>query len=234
MNDPHEPWLVDGRSMWLDRKSRPISPLDWERLKFDTRRWNGRPYFRVGNTPVSWLHPKGDHVSTVWLGIDMGMHPGSDPVIYETMVFGGPLDGEQARYTTAKQARVGHRVMVQLARAAVQVEADRDRTYTALSYWWSRRRRLWPGTFGVALCLWFVVMDLRAGRVAWALVFVGLLALNLIVMTVPYFITFHRIVRPHQEGRERFREDLEAGLIPGLSPDAARWHPDMLDDEEKP
>jgi len=55
-------------------------------------------------------------VSTVWLGHDMGMGWGP-PIIFETMIFGGLLDGEQGRYSTLTQARRGHRGWVRLLRS---------------------------------------------------------------------------------------------------------------------
>lgn len=50
-------------------------------------------------------------VSTVNMGIDMKMlsyNIGRIPTIFETMVFGGSHDGEQARYQTRAQALNGH------------------------------------------------------------------------------------------------------------------------------
>ena len=55
-------------------------------------------------------------VSTVFLGIDHGFHPGRPPVLFETMVFGGPLDQEQERYETKAQAEQGHRLWVERVR----------------------------------------------------------------------------------------------------------------------
>lgn len=55
-------------------------------------------------------------VSTVFLGLDHGFgnllshHPG--PVVFETLVFGGPFDGEMVRYRTWADACEGHQVMV--------------------------------------------------------------------------------------------------------------------------
>lgn len=46
-------------------------------------------------------------VSTVFLGINHGMI-GEEPILFETMVFGGPLDGECRRYTTRDKALAGH------------------------------------------------------------------------------------------------------------------------------
>lgn len=48
-------------------------------------------------------------VSTVFLGLDHG--PGGVPVLFETMVFGGPLDEEMDRYTTWDEAKKGHKAM---------------------------------------------------------------------------------------------------------------------------
>jgi hypothetical protein len=51
-------------------------------------------------------------VSTVFLGLDHSFGDGAGPVLYETMVFGGPMDGEQERYRTREEALKGHTVMV--------------------------------------------------------------------------------------------------------------------------
>lgn len=48
-------------------------------------------------------------VSTVFLGIDHNWGARSlGPVIFETMVFGGPLNEEQERYSTWDDAKAGH------------------------------------------------------------------------------------------------------------------------------
>jgi hypothetical protein len=49
-------------------------------------------------------------VSTVFLGLDHSWTDGP-PLLYETMVFGGPLTGEQQRYSTREQALRGHQEM---------------------------------------------------------------------------------------------------------------------------
>jgi hypothetical protein len=56
-------------------------------------------------------------VSTVFLGLDHNFTHG-DPVLWETMVFGGPLDGEQERYTSEADARRGHATMVARVKGA--------------------------------------------------------------------------------------------------------------------
>lgn len=50
-------------------------------------------------------------VSTVFLGLDHQFGEGP-PLLFETMVFGGPLDEEQRRYTTWAEAEAGHAEMV--------------------------------------------------------------------------------------------------------------------------
>ena len=58
------------------------------------------------------------YVSTVFLGIDHSF--GNDtPVLWETLVFGGPCDGDMERYTSREDALAGHEVMVQKTRARI-------------------------------------------------------------------------------------------------------------------
>jgi|APGre2960657404_1045060.scaffolds.fasta_scaffold169448_2 hypothetical protein len=46
-------------------------------------------------------------ISTVFLGQDIGNDSGA-PILFETMCFGGTLDGEQWRYQTFDEALKGH------------------------------------------------------------------------------------------------------------------------------
>lgn len=61
-------------------------------------------------------------VSTVWLGLNHQWLPDRPPLIFETMIFGGPLDRECWRYSTEEQALVGHAEVVRLAELEQQVE----------------------------------------------------------------------------------------------------------------
>lgn len=55
-------------------------------------------------------------VSTVFLGIDHRfLDTKGPPLVFETMVFGGPLDQEQLRYSTWEEAERGHAAMVDRA-----------------------------------------------------------------------------------------------------------------------
>lgn len=62
-------------------------------------------------------------VSTIFLGLDHNLFPMLDPltykpVLWETMIFGGPLDQCQERYTSVEDARAGHKRAVDKAREA--------------------------------------------------------------------------------------------------------------------
>lgn len=57
-------------------------------------------------------------VSTVFIGGDHNWDDGP-PLLFETMVFGGPLDQEQERYTTWEEAETGHALMVERVKEAV-------------------------------------------------------------------------------------------------------------------
>ena len=53
-------------------------------------------------------------VSTVWLGLDHSFGLTSKtPIIFETLVFGGPFDGDMERYSTEEEALRGHQAMVE-------------------------------------------------------------------------------------------------------------------------
>lgn len=54
-------------------------------------------------------------ISTVFLGLDHGF--GGKPLLWETMVFGGKLDGEQHRCETRAEATRMHKRMVERVRS---------------------------------------------------------------------------------------------------------------------
>lgn len=53
-------------------------------------------------------------VSTVFLGLDHGRD--GQVLLYETMVFGGPMNGCMERYETREQAEEGHEKIVALVK----------------------------------------------------------------------------------------------------------------------
>ena len=70
---------------------------------------------RVGD----WFRSTAGDVSTVFLGIDHS-YSGRPPLLYEALVFGGPLDGEMERCSTRTQAEAMHVGMVERVRAAAK------------------------------------------------------------------------------------------------------------------
>jgi hypothetical protein len=54
-------------------------------------------------------------VSTVFLGLNHNWGDGP-PLLFETMVFGGTLDGDMDRYSTYEQAEAGHAAMCERVR----------------------------------------------------------------------------------------------------------------------
>lgn len=51
-------------------------------------------------------------VSTVFLGLDHNFGDGGEPVLFETLVFGGTMDGYMDRYTNWIEAEQGHQAIV--------------------------------------------------------------------------------------------------------------------------
>lgn len=78
-------------------------------------------------------------ISTVFLGIDHAWG-GGPPVLWETMVFGGPLDDYTARYTNRAAALANHHQMVMAVRYSLEKTRD-DRSFNPVSWFW----RMWKG-----------------------------------------------------------------------------------------
>lgn len=66
-------------------------------------------------------------ISTVFLGLDHGFSVNGDhpPVLWETMVFGGLLDGEMQRYTSREAALRGHQAMCRRVAASIEYPTRR-------------------------------------------------------------------------------------------------------------
>jgi hypothetical protein len=87
-------------NMYYDWDAQPVSRERWMELFTQPRRV---AYTDLGQQGT---------VSTVWLGLDHSFGFDGPPLIYETLVFGGPLADEMERYTTLEQARTGHQFML--------------------------------------------------------------------------------------------------------------------------
>lgn len=95
----------------LDAEGNPVAepnPLAWARW-FEEHN-NDR---QVARTEL----PDSVTVSTVFLGLDHSFEPGK-VLLFETMIFGGPLDETQCRYETREQALKGHEYYVSAAKFA--------------------------------------------------------------------------------------------------------------------
>ena len=57
----------------------------------------------VGNHVVNY-----QRISTVFLHLDHNWNPDGEPVLFETMIFGGEYDEEMWRYCTWEEAKAGH------------------------------------------------------------------------------------------------------------------------------
>lgn len=77
-------------------------------------------WFENNDRSIGKDEREGVRISTVFLGIDHGFPWGAlpqseyKPVLFETMIFGGPLDQEQWRYNSLESAREGHKTAVRL------------------------------------------------------------------------------------------------------------------------
>ena len=93
-----------------------VDMLSWAE-SFEKRLRDGRT---TGTDPwrVARDELDGCGVSTVFLGLDHRFGGSGDPILFETMIFGGPLDGEQWRAATYDEAERCHAAAVTRARIA--------------------------------------------------------------------------------------------------------------------
>jgi hypothetical protein len=97
---------------WIlrDRKPIPATLSEWSSF------WSDIDLRRVANSTVG---RKCDvRISTVFLGTDHSWDPKQPPILFETMIFGGPLHDYCERYSTWEEAELGHERAVKLARGA--------------------------------------------------------------------------------------------------------------------
>lgn len=100
-----------GRAMYYSREGDPISLRDWAENRQTAE------MKRVARTVSEHFV-----VSTVYIGIDHNFAMEGPPLIFETMVFGGELEGEMDRYATEEEALRGHEEMVRRVRRAEHVK----------------------------------------------------------------------------------------------------------------
>jgi hypothetical protein len=61
-------------------------------------------------------------ISTVFLGINNSCDESEQPKIFETMVFGGLLNGTESHCATLKQAKAMHKKMVQRVKQSINMD----------------------------------------------------------------------------------------------------------------
>lgn len=86
------------------REAVPASLAEWASWFEENKR-------RVGRTEIGDVT-----VSTVFLGLDHNWGRGR-PLLFETMIFGGPHDEYQERYSTWAEAEAGHAKAVAMVQA---------------------------------------------------------------------------------------------------------------------
>ena len=101
------------RPMYYDLDGEPMTLMEWAAAFEDHKKKIVRQSLVTNEV---WL-------STVWLGIDHGFTFTGAPVIFETMIFGGPRDSEQWRYTNELEAQAGHRRVLRELRKEVGLVA---------------------------------------------------------------------------------------------------------------
>ena len=97
-----------------------------DRLPVAVDMWTWARQFEKSNRKIASDRVGKARVSTVFLGLDHSFS-GGEPVLFETTVFGGPLNGEMDRYSTYSDAERGHQEMltkVKIASARIKVIAD--------------------------------------------------------------------------------------------------------------
>jgi hypothetical protein len=89
----------------------------------DSVEW-ARAYEAMGDRHLGDTTINSVRISTVFLGLDHSFGEEA-PVLFETMVFGGKLDGRQQRYGTVDDAERGHARWVTKVRRAEQGPLER-------------------------------------------------------------------------------------------------------------
>ncbi len=104
-------------SLYFNKEGQPISHDEWASLFED---WD---YRIVARDEIPTRQASGERVtarvSTVWLGINYRYDDSGPPIIFETMVFEGALDGEMWRYDTEQAALAGHIRAVEMVKAEI-------------------------------------------------------------------------------------------------------------------
>jgi len=104
----------DGRPIYYDRQGQPMTMHQW------AEKFQDEDYTHIARDVIGPVEPLDPAplitVSTFWLGVNPNWR-NDEPLIYETLIIGGGYDATGMRYATEKQAREGHRRVVDELRA---------------------------------------------------------------------------------------------------------------------
>jgi hypothetical protein len=104
----------DGRPLYYDRHRQPMTMHQWAEKCQDEN------YTQIARDVIGPDEPLDPAplitVSTLWRGVNHNWRH-EEPLIYETLIIGGGYDATGMRYATEKQAREGHRRVVEELRA---------------------------------------------------------------------------------------------------------------------
>lgn len=103
-----------------------LDPNTHETLKIPFGEWCQR--YDYEHNGVAWTGNDDQHISTVFLGLDHNWGFREDPVLFESMVFGGKHDELQTRYCTYDEAMKGHAELVKLVFSYELEVSDGSRT----------------------------------------------------------------------------------------------------------
>jgi len=95
----------------LDDQRRPIRASDLSEWQQWIKRRDGD--LKIGVETVGEAR-----VSTVFLAADASLDATDEPLLFETMILGGPLRHERVRYATWEEAEAGHRQWVERLKGA--------------------------------------------------------------------------------------------------------------------
>jgi hypothetical protein len=77
-------------------------------------------WFESGNRTVGYTQITSEiRVSTIFLGADHRLLGEGPPILFETIVFGGPCDNEMWRYSSWDDAETGHASAVRKVRKVI-------------------------------------------------------------------------------------------------------------------
>lgn len=95
-------------------KNRKIYPCD-DLLLWGT--WLEENDRHVGDDQIDDIR-----ISTVFLGLDRSFVESAQPILFETMLFGGPINQDGCRYEDIESAESGHETAVSCAKEIVKAQ----------------------------------------------------------------------------------------------------------------